>query len=159
MRKYLSKVLVITALSFGLSFGASSLTFAERLDNGVPDSSILESESYVIPEINSVSPDKNALFTTQTVSHRKQYHNLYGINVATQIAYVQWTYNGSNILSYDAIWQSLSTAIGYGYTNDSISDNWNLRGVTGGQANQSVEFDSGIPTHGDTSEVPNLQAE
>ncbi|KOS61097.1 hypothetical protein FJQ98_26285 [Lysinibacillus agricola] len=139
----LSKLVTAGVLSLGISIASfSSAHAAELEDTTLPDTSVIGSDAYVAPELISKGPDVRAW--TATVSYGKRYTNLYGINVATQLAYIQWTYDSGKITKYNNLWQDNNAAIGYGYGSE--SNTWNLKGTSSGQANQSVKFDSGIPT-------------
>ncbi|QWG36586.1 hypothetical protein EXW31_27775 (plasmid) [Bacillus mycoides] len=149
MKKFLnSKLFVVGALSAGLSISAVTPSFAA--ENGVlPDTSVISSDEYVTPVQGTTQNGKNGTNTlassyVSTHSWVKNYKNLYGINVAKNEAYAQWTWGSGRISNFGGLWQSNWTAPLYGYDNESNS--WNYKYNSSGQTNQSTKFSSGIPT-------------
>jgi hypothetical protein len=138
-------------LSVGLSITVVTPSFAAEKVK-LPDTSVISSDEYVTPVQGTVQNGKdgkngvNTLASSYVSTHSwvKNYKNLYGINVAKNEAYAQWTWGSGTISNFVNLWQSNWTAPLYGYDNESNS--WNYKYSSSGQTNQSTKFSSGIPT-------------
>ncbi|MEI2282255.1 hypothetical protein [Paenibacillus polysaccharolyticus] len=137
------KMLSVAVMSTGLAFGSVASAFAaENVE--IPDTSIIGSESYVAPVPGANNDGFSTFSTISTHSWLKSYKNLYGITVATQEAFAQWTWDDGKITNFGNLWQNNSTAPLYGFKDE--ENKWNYKYTSSGQTNQGVLFESGIPT-------------
>lgn len=150
MKKILnSKLLVVGTLCAGLSISAITPSFAAEKEK-LPDTSVTNSDEYVTPVQgtvqNGTKDGASTLASSYVSTHSwvKNYKNLYGIKVAKNEAYAQWTWSSGKISNFGSLWQSNWTAPLYGYDNEQNS--WNYKYSSSGQTNQSAKFSSGIPT-------------
>ncbi len=89
----------------------------------------------------------NSLYTPQTtwlyeVGWQKSYQDIYGITIATQVAYTEWYSNGSYNTGKGPLWQDDSINLG---TYSNVSNSWNYFYSGVGESNELVEFKTQIP--------------
>lgn len=120
----------------------SSVLAADSLQNSSDDASsttvITPTQSYQHTDDYSL----NAYISTHT--WRKSYKNKLGMTVAIHRASVQWTWSKGRITRYNKMWQNNWTAPLFNYRSQKNS--WNYRYRSNGETNQSVVFESKIPT-------------
>lgn len=133
-----------------ISFLAILLVFVELSSvlatDSLPNSSNDTSSTIITPaqSYHHIKNDNtlNAYISTHTWS--KSYKNKLGITVAIHRATVQWTWDKGRIIRYNGMWQRNWTAPLFNYKSQKNS--WNYRYTSNGETNQSVVFESSLPT-------------